>query len=232
MTAKLNHWITSALLFLAVASQSAMASGEDRWVFRVFLDDKPIGFHEFRVSDNDGGRQVEIKAEFDVKFLFFNAYSYAHRTTESWAQNCLREIEAVTNANGEQSRIYGQHAENVFRLENGDGSGTLESECIRSFAYWNPVILESERLLNAQTGEILEVTVVPHGPDTLSVGANRIAAEKFVIEMQDGPITLWYSADTRQWVALEAPAKGGRMLRYEPVVLPGQAQESIELAMD
>jgi hypothetical protein len=232
MTVRLTRLMTSALLFLSVASQSAMASGEDRWVFRAFLDDKPIGYHEFRVSENGDDRQVESRAEFDVKFLFFNAYSYMHRNTESWSQNCLRGIEAVTDANGEQFRVYGQHAENGFRLETGDNSGTLKSECIRSFAYWNPVILESKRLLNSQTGEILNVTVVPHGPDTLSVGTNRIAAEKFVIEMQDGPITLWYSADSGQWVALEAPAKGGRMLRYEPVVLPGQAQESIELAMD
>jgi hypothetical protein len=209
-----------------------MASSEDRWVFRVYLEDKPIGFHEFRVSEHGAGREVEINAEFDVKFLFFNAYSYDHRNTESWAQNCLRGIEAVTNANGEKFQVYGQHGENGFRIRTGDESEILESECVRSFAYWNPVILESERLLNAQTGEILNVTVVPLGPDALSVGSNQIPAEKFRIEMTEGPITLWYSAENRQWLALEAPAKGGRTLRYEPVILPGQAGDSIELAMD
>lgn len=232
MTTRILIVMTICLLAWSAAGRAAETPGDDRWVFRVYLDDKPIGFHEYLVSEQSGGRQVEIKAEFDVKFLFFSAYSYVHRNTESWSQNCLRDIEAVTDANGEQFRVYGQHAENGFRIQTADESGTLESECIRSFAYWNPVILESERLLNAQTGEILDVTVVPLGPDSLTVGANRIPAEKYLIEMSEGPIKLWYSTESRKWLALEAPAKGGRTLRYEPVVLPGQSGENIELAMD
>ena len=55
-----------------------------------------------------------------MKFLFFSAYSYVHRNTESWSQNCLRDIEAVTDANGEQFRVYGQHAENGFRIQTAD----------------------------------------------------------------------------------------------------------------
>ena len=74
--------------------------------------------------------------------------------------------------------------------------------------------------------------MVPLGPDSLTVGANRIPAEKYLIEMSEGPIKLWYSTESRKWLALEAPAKGGRTLRYEPVVLPGQSGENIELAMD
>ena len=73
-----------AFLLLAT-SVPLMAEDSDRWVFRVYLDDREIGFHEFSVTDRDGGQDVEISAEFDVKFLFFNAYSYDHRNLESWA---------------------------------------------------------------------------------------------------------------------------------------------------
>ena len=82
-----------------------------------------------------------------------------------------------------------------------------------SFAYWNPQILSERRLLNSQTGELLPVTITPQGEETLEVRGRRLTAQHHRISAPSLEIDLWY-ADGR-WIALEAPARGGRRLRYE-----------------
>ena len=220
-----------AFLLLAT-SVPLMAEDSDRWLFRVYLDDREIGFHEFAVTDREGGQDVEISAEFDVKFLFFNAYSYDHRNLESWAGDCLARIDALTNDNGKESAVSGQSSASGFVVNVNQGAAVVGSDCVRSFAYWNPVILESETLLNSQTGDLVDVTIRNHGAVMLQIGSDQVPAEKFTIEMQDGPIHLWYSPGARHWLALEAETEGGRMLRYVPMALPRQETENARLVMD
>lgn len=226
----LNRFL--CVLLLLTMSVPLMAEDSDRWVFRVYLDDREIGFHEFSVTDREGGQEVEISAEFDVKFLFFNAYSYDHKNLESWAGDCLDRIDASTNDNGTKSAVSGQSSASGFVVNVNQGAAVVGSDCVRSFAYWNPVILESQTLLNAQTGELVDVTIRNHGADLLQVGSDQLPAEKFTIEMQDGPIHLWYSPGARHWLALEAQTEGGRMLRYVPMVLPHYENGNTRVVMD
>ena len=226
----LTRFLGASLLL--TTSVPLEAEESDRWLFRVYLDDREIGFHEFSVTDREGGQDVEISAEFDVTFLFFNAYSYDHKNRESWAGDCLARIDALTNDNGKESAVSGQSSESGFVVKVNQGAAAVGSDCVRSFAYWNPVILESETLLNAQTGELVDVTIMNQGADMLQIGSDQLPAEKFTIEMQDGPIHLWYSPGARRWLALEAETEGGRMLRYVPMALPRYEADSTRLVMD
>lgn len=221
-----------ACLLFAAASAPLQAAQADHWLFQVYLDDRKIGYHEFTVTPRDGGHAVETQARFDVKFLFFNAYSYDHRNRETWAGDCLQDIDAVTNDNGTEYLVSGQSRANGFMLQVNRDSAPIQAQCVRSFAYWNPVILDAQRLLNSQTGEVVDVTVRPEGAVTLDIGPHRVAAEKYTLELEDGPIRLWYSPGGRHWLALEAETDGGRTLRYVPLELPWNAVTQTRLAMD
>ena len=108
----------------------------------------------------------------------------------------------------------------AFRLE-GESAEPLRGECIRTFAYWNPDILDSSRLLNSQTGELEEVTITRESLDVVNINGKTVEAIRYRLQAKVGAITLWYSNDeSRRWLALEAPAKGGRKLRYIPVRIP------------
>ena len=109
---------------------------------------------------------------------------------------------------------------------------TIGLDCVRTFAYWNPAILDAERLLNSQTGEFAEVTVRSNGPQTLDIGPHRVAAEKYTIESGEGPIRLWYAPGGQHWLALEADLESGRTLRYVPLVLPWNAVGETRLALN
>lgn len=219
-------WTISACFswaLFACSMENALAR-EGHWVFRVFLDQKEIGYHKFEVSDSATGRQVRVDARFDIKVLFFNAYSYSHQNRETWAGGCLTSIDAVTDDNGDELLVTGGQLDNGFKLETAAGAVTHNASCLRSFAYWDPVFLDSRQLLNSQTGEIVEVDIQSLGLQSLQIGATSFEAEQYAIKMEDGTISLWYDAHDGRWLALEAPARGGRTIRYEPVILPGTTE--------
>ena len=222
-----NHLNTPKALISAMlvagatlATNVPAATETQDWKFDVLLDDKEIGYHEFRVSD-DGTRQVlETEARFDVKFLFITAFKYRHQNTEIWNDGCLTSIEAATNNNGDFLEVNGERIGDAFAVKRTSGPATLEN-CVRTFAYWNPEILASSRLLNSQTGDYEQVSVTLEGEDSVVVGNDVVDAVRYRMTAEAGDITLWYSNDeSRRWLALEAPAKGGRTIRYKPLAVP------------
>jgi hypothetical protein len=183
------------------------------WDFDVYLDDKKVGKHLFSVSEAGGMKQVKSEARFKVRILFITAYRYQHSAAESWADNCLVQIDASTNSNGKRIQISGEQTGSGFVVETGD-SPTELPECVMTFAYWNPEFLDQPRLLNPQTGEYVDVRVEKIGDEILQVRGQPVAARRFKLTSREVDLTLWYSSDD-EWLALESVAEGGRIIRYE-----------------
>ena len=210
----------AALSVIWPASTALADTYKADWRFEVLLNDKPIGFHSFSLTGDAERQTLTTEAQFDVKFLFINAFRYRHDNTEIWGNGCLNSINATTDSNGDFLSVRGQRFDDSFRLE-GQPAEPLPGECIQTFAYWNPDILDSSRLLNSQTGELEEVTVTREDLDAVDINGKTVEAIRYRLLAKSGAITLWYSNDdSRRWLALEAPAKGGRTLRYIPVRIP------------
>ncbi len=200
-------------LAIALLHPGAAAAAEEKeWHFNVFLDDAEIGYHRFRLIERGDGQRLESEARFNVKFLFFDAYSYRHENVEVWRGNCLRRIAAETNDNGEAFSVRGAVSNDRFIVATADGSVRLP-QCVMTFAYWNPDFLGQSHLLNAQTGDYLGVTVTTRGVETITVRDQPVNAYRYLVEAKGFRIELWYSADNR-WLALESTTEGGRRLRY------------------
>ena len=225
--------LLTALIITTGAMPAANASSEHadarRWQFDVLLDDKPIGVHTFAVEDTGTALRLETAASFDVKFLFITAFRYRHQNTEVWQDGCLSSIDAVTDSNGKELVVRGRRDGGDFDIAQTDSTKTLPG-CVQTFAYWNPAVLESEQLLNSQTGEYESVAVTYEGPDEVSLGGQAIAALRYTLATRGGDITLWYSRDDLTWLGLEAPAKGGRTLAYRPTRVPLGALGETSLA--
>lgn len=210
------------LLMLTVPAVHANSADESRgkhWEFNVYLDGKPIGYHTFEVEE-DGAREVlTTEASFDVKFLFVTAFRYRHQNTEVWNDGCLSSIDAATDSNGKKFEVRGSAAVARFDLQSSSGSRALPS-CVRTFAYWKPTVLSSSQLLNSQTGAYEDVSITLDGRDEVSVAGQTVEALRYRLSAETGDIKLWYSAVDNTWLGLEAPAKGGRKIFYEAVVVP------------
>jgi hypothetical protein len=222
---KLRHYIKYVLLWTyfwvglmglstLTASQSAYT-----WQFDVFVDDRYIGEHVFALSPEGDQWVLETQARFEVKILFFTAFRYEHDNTEIWDDRGLVSIAAQTDANGKEFIVEGERGSGVFRIATQDGENRLPEQ-IQTFAYWNPSILEANQLLNSQTGEYLPVKVSKGETEILQVESQDIEARQFNLELEQGPITLWYSTTDQRWIALESLTEGGKRLRYVPKSIP------------
>ena len=189
--------LRALLLAAMLAPGLGLASAEREWRFRVLLDASEVGSHTFRVTERGGERLVESDARFKVKVLFIDAYSYAHEARERWQGDCLAELDARTDDNGERLTARARPL-----------------ACVMSFAYWNPRMLQQSRLLNAQTGELTEVRIEPLGEETLRVRGAPLSAQRYAVHTPKFRVDVWYAADAN-WVQLESRTAGGRLLRYE-----------------
>lgn len=206
------------LTALTGAINAAALSEAQQWKFKVLLDDREIGFHDFTVVEQADSTRVEIDARFDVRFLFFNAYRYRHQNSETWNADCLVAVQAATDDNGRRSKVDGRIENDGFVVKTSAAETNLGS-CPMSFAYWNPSLLQAQALLNTQTGELQQLEVTPMGEELVRYGDAELRANRYDLRVDGQAISLWYGVEDQRWLALETPVKG-RTLRYEPVQLP------------
>ena len=214
MKYKSRGLVLLGLLSLTLFSPAQGRTGEvANWDFDVYLNDKKVGKHLFTISEVGGVKHVQSEANFKHKILFIPAYRYEHSAAERWSDNCLITVDSSTNANGKHSQISGEKTGVGFVIESGDNPVHLP-ECVMTFAYWNPDFLRESRLLNAQTGDYVDVIVEEVGDELLEVRGQAVAATRFTLTAYEVDLTLWYSPDS-EWLALETVAKGGHIIRYE-----------------
>jgi len=183
------------------------------WRFRVYLDDREIGFHHFYLAERGTTRELRSVADFEYRLAFLKLFDYQHEALETWSGDCLQRMQSHTDSNGEAHAVTGQKQAGVFRVEGSSGTAELPG-CVMSFAYWNPAFLQQRWLLNSQNGEYLEVRVSSPVAETLEVRGESLAAMRYHLRAGDLSLDLWYSTD-EQWLALESEVRGGRKLRYE-----------------
>jgi hypothetical protein len=201
------------LLCLTMVNTVLASSRVDRsWQFRVYLDGDEIGFHHFSLRNRQQHQEIVSSARFDVKFLFLNVYSYRHDNIESWQGECLASINAVTNDNGEEYIVTGVADENAFVVSTGAARNRY-APCIKTFAYWDPAFLEESRLLNSQTGEMIEVSSEFVGSENINHRGEEITARRYRLSGDELQIDLWYSDDDH-WLALQSQTEDGHVIRY------------------
>lgn len=208
--ATLAAGILSAFLLWPSLPAAAVETGQLR--FAVYLDDRPIGWHHYHVTPVRDGYRVQSEARFEVKLLFLTAYRYEHSSEERWRNGCLERLEARTDDNGTLHHVEAEGDGRWLRLTRDGGGPTPVTGCIMTFAYWNPAFIGQARLLNAQTGELVEVAFEPAAA-ALPAAAAGPGSRAYRLSAGELDLTLWYS-ESMQWLGLESRTGGGRLIRY------------------
>lgn len=195
-----------------IVDTSSYLAGDQKLEFRVFLDDRQIGTHVVNIRQDGEKINVNVDADFEVKFLFYTAFEYAHQTKEVWQNSCLQSIEATTNNNGEDLFISGQVQDGIFQMESHKGNQAIEG-CIRNFSYWHKPLLESDHLLNAQTADYEPTMLEKIGREQLVINERPFTSDKFRLTAGDKEVIVWYTPDGR-WIALRSQTGDGHTISY------------------
>lgn len=211
--------IAGLLCLCAVAAhaqqgqQAPESQARQDWNFTVLLDGDPIGTHRFVLQAGDAGtRTLRSEADFRVRLLGVPVYRYRHSADERWQGDCLRQLDAQTDDDGERSEVRLNAVDGALRLKSPLGEST-ETGCLMSFAYWNPALRSQSRLLNAQTGRIEDVRWQRMESKGLAVRGQTVEATRWRLSGTERPLDVWWTQDGR-WVGLDAAVRGGRQLSY------------------
>jgi hypothetical protein len=181
--------------------------------FDIYLDDKPVGEHRVSIAVLEDATRVEVEAEIEVSVLSFPLYSYRHRADEVWRKDCIARLETRTDDDGQELRVEARRESDALFVEAPEGAETLTG-CVRTFAYWNPELLDSDRLLNTQTGEYEPARLEEVGERPLVFKGREIGDRQYRLRIADkAEIGLWYGPGN-EWTALETRVSGDRTLRY------------------
>lgn len=225
-------------LIAATLTLPALVLASDReMTFDVFLGDKGIGSHSYRFTSVEQGVELVSEAEYQVKILMFTAYRYDHHSREIWRSGCLRSIHARTDDDGSQYRVEGDSSDEAFAIRVSDNGGavdksgrSIDRDCVRTFAYWDPALLDVDALLNSQTGELEQVSLTETNNLALPWNGER-AATAYRLATPGADIELWYDGDG-DWLGLRSELENGRVLSYRlrqatgpSALLPGRGEQ-------
>ena len=173
--------------------------------FQVFLNDRKVGSHEFRIVKKN--RQIEVDSSLNIEFkaMGFFKVKYAHKANEIWRDGCLQSLVSETQKRGKKINVEAQQSDLGMVVKGSKSTQTLNG-CVRTFAYWNPQFLYEDYLLNAENGEYVPVAV------TSSALVNN-AGSKVSIDGAKVDIQLEYDTSGK-WLSLQSELKMGGILRY------------------
>ena len=185
------------------------------WAFDVYLDKSKIGSHTFTLNDN----KLVSKAKFNVKVLFINAYKYDHISKEQWQNDCLTNIDVNTTEDKVTTNVKGKKVASGFEINDGKTSQTLP-ECVMTFAYWNPKIIDQSKLLNPQNAEYLDTTFTKLGTANIDVNGKPTETTHYKLSgalngVKKLNIELWYANNNKDWVALKSITPEGYNIIYK-----------------
>jgi len=160
--------------------------------FDVIRKGDVIGIHEIAFSREENRLVVDIAIDIEVSFLFFTAYSYTHRAREVWQGDRLVRLQSETDDNGKILRVDAEAAGDGMRIRDATGEEQLVKGELLATTYWNSATLQAERLLNTQTGEVMDVRIEARGnPEELPSPWGPILAQEYRVITEES-WSLWY----------------------------------------
>ncbi len=177
--------------------------------FEVFRDGEPLGHHKVFFRDEGGDLHVEIDIRLEVKLAFFTLFRYRHTNREVWRDGRLLAIDTQTDDDGEGFWLRGRAAEAGLQVEGSSGSFLAPAD-IMPTSYWNPLTVESTRMLDTQRGRLIDVDIEPAGVETMTLAGKPVRAERFKVT-GDLVLDLWYTSQG-EWAKTSFVARGAEVV--------------------
>ena len=204
----------AALGMVSASIAAATLTAAPGMGFKVYRDGSNIGQHTISFEQKGDDLIVDIEIGLEVNFAFFTLFDYKHRNREVWRNGRLVSINTETDNNGTLHSVSGRAVGNGFLVTSDEEQLLLPADIIPT-SYWNPATRSASKLLNSQTGELIEVTITEE--ETKRVAMPWGESEGRLHRMTgDLELDLWY--DPRGCLlklSFKAPGDGS-MIDYKP----------------
>ncbi len=200
----------------APASATLAGGGVGRWKpadgsrieFDVLRNGQPFGRHV--VAFRRKGDTLNVETDIDLKVMIgpLTVYHYVHDATETWIGGALERVEARTKKDGRWREVAAKAVQGGLDVAGSAFRGVLNKPVIPS-THWNIEQMSEPAMLSTETGEMLKMTVVDKGLETVRIGSGEIQARRYLVK-SDLDAEFWYDARGR-WVKCAFTAEGSRV---------------------
>jgi Domain of unknown function (DUF6134) len=193
----------------AVAATLATAARPSNVRFVVMRGRSKIGLHTVQFRERPDGLAVHTVIDLAVKVMFITVFRYQHECEDVWVSGQLRSLRSRTIEDGNRYAVEATAEPGGIRVVGPGGPLVVGSRLLASNSFWNPRLVDQQRLIDAQYGGEIGLVVHRRGTESLVLaGPERIVADRFQILTPHFGGLLWYDA-TGRWV------KGSLELRGE-----------------
>jgi hypothetical protein len=180
----------------------------DRLEFDVFRNGDPFGRHT--VMFRRQGDRLTATTDIDLKVAVgpVTLYHYIHKAEETWIGGQLTAISARTKNRGRWNEVAATAVDGGLQVAGKAFKGVLNGDIIPS-SHWNKRQMFQPSMLSTETGEMLPMTVVDKGVETIKVGMRTIEARRYLVK-SDIEASFWYDA-SGHWVKCAFEAEGSKV---------------------
>lgn len=212
--------LLSATTFLLILSPSANAVVPDsnKIIFQILRNGNAFGTHKV-VFDKNAQDQMVVSIDINMDFSIgpVTLFNYDHVNEEVWEGDQIVSLNSQTDDDGDDYNVNATWDDEKVRVTVNKDMFEAQRD-VYSTSYWNPVTVQSDKLLNTQKGTIENITVKELPIEEIVVAGETRRAQPYEIEA-NVPIKIWYDVKTRQWVGLEFKVRGSQLSykRLNPV---------------
>lgn len=196
------------LVFLFVKPVHAVIPDNGEIVFEIFRNGESFGMHRLQFEENGNQTRVLINIEMAYKIGPIALFRYTHSNEEIWQGNKIISMTSQTYDDGKDYTVNAVWGD-VLQVAVNDQTFEAPSQILTT-SYWNPVTINSKRLLNTQKGVIQDIDVNYAGEVQIDGPQGPVAADHYKV-MAKFPIDVWYDAKSREWVGLKFTVRGSEI---------------------
>jgi hypothetical protein len=182
--------------------------------FDVYRKGSRIGTHSVRFAAAGGGERVTSRVELAVKMAFVTVYRYEQAGEDEWRDGVLVRTRIRTNDDGKGFLVEAEAEGGALAVSGAAGRYEAKLGTMTDLNFWNEAITRQARLIDSQSGELVQIAVRPEPTETISVLGRAVQARRFAMTGTKGRSgTVWYDPDGRLVKAVVVTR--GETLAYE-----------------
>jgi hypothetical protein len=168
--------------------------------FTVMRGRSKIGMHTVEFRPRPAGLAVHTVIDLAVRVVFITVFRYQHECEDLWASGRLVSLRSRTNEDGKRYAVEAMAEPDGIRVVGPGGPLLVGSRLLTSNSLWDPLLVDQQRLIDAQHGGEVGLVVHRRGTESLMLaGTEPIVAHRFQILTPHYGGLIWYDAMGR-WV--------------------------------
>jgi Family of unknown function (DUF6134) len=178
--------------------------------FSILYKGYRIGTHTISYSSATGETRVKTDINIEVKLAFITAYSFSHRSEETWRAGQLISLNSDTVERGEPLHVEGTATPQGFRVVGKAGPFIASAATLTSNSLWSPAMLEHATVVDAQRGGVIGVSARKVADEPIVIGGGQVQATRYTFITPYYAGSIWYDK-ANLWVRAEFERDGSNV---------------------